>query len=85
MLTGLYQYYDYFDNRAFELGTFGVGAVMTKLKLNKSDNLYTNLHVVFDPFGGNSRVSGPDTSQLRDYEFGGVIQCLKPLLTWADG
>ncbi|MGA7722006.1 MAG: DUF3943 domain-containing protein [Ignavibacteriaceae bacterium] len=72
MLTGLYQYYDYFDNRAFELGTFGVGgAVMTKLKLNKSDNLYTNLHVVFDPFGGNSRVSGPDTSQLRDYEFGG--------------
>ena len=72
MLTGLYQYYDYFDNRAFELGTFGVGgAIITKLKLDKSDNLYTNLHVVFDPFGGNSRVSGPDTSQFREYEFGG--------------
>jgi hypothetical protein len=77
MLTGIFQYYDYYDNRAFELGTFGVGgAIITKLKLNNSDNLYTNVHIVFDPFGGNSRVSGPDTSQFRDYEFGGGAHTL---------
>ncbi|MHB8337870.1 MAG: DUF3943 domain-containing protein [Ignavibacteriaceae bacterium] len=72
MLTGLYQYWDYLDNKAFELGTFGFGGgIISKLKLNNSDNLFTNFHLVFDPFGGNSRVSGPDTSQFRDYEFGG--------------
>lgn len=72
ILEGLYQYWDYMDNRAFELGTFGFGGgLITKLKLNESDNLYTNIHLVFDPFGGNSRIGGPDTSQFRDYEFGG--------------
>ncbi len=44
MLIGGFQYYDYFDTKAFELATtaFG-GGLFTKLPLNKKTNLYTNL------------------------------------------
>ena len=77
MLIGAFQYYDYWDNKTFELGAIGFGVgVITKIpvsKLHKS-NLYTSLHLALVPFAGSSTKFGPDTSQLRDYNFGGGLE-----------
>jgi len=75
LLIGGYQYYDYWDNKAFELGTIGFGGgVICKLPISKTSNLYTKLHVVIAPFGGNATKVRSDTSQFRDYNFVGGIE-----------
>ena len=77
MLFGVYQYYDYWDNRDFELGAIGFGAgIITKLPVNKASksNLYTSVHLSAIPFSGVSTRYGPDTSQYRDYNFGSGLQ-----------
>ncbi len=77
MLIGIYQYYDYWDNTTFELGTIGLGGgIITKLPIDKISNsyLYTSLHLTLVPFAGNSTKFGPDTSQFRDYNFGDGLQ-----------
>jgi len=77
ILIGGFQYYDYWDNKTFELGTIGFGAgVLSKLPLNKTSNLYTGIHLAFVPLAGNSTHFGPDTSQLRDYNYGGGLECM---------
>ncbi|MHB1688696.1 MAG: DUF3943 domain-containing protein [Ignavibacteriaceae bacterium] len=77
MLEGLYQYYDYFDNKTFELGAIGLGGgLISKLKLNSSANLYSSFHLAIIPFAGNSKAAGPDTSQIRDYYFGGGAKAM---------
>lgn len=75
MLIGAFQYYDYWDNKSFELGAiaFGGGAFF-KLPISKNSIFYTNLHLAVIPFAGNSTRFGPDTSQLRDYDFGGGLE-----------
>jgi len=75
MLIGGFQYYDYWDNKTFELGAiaFGGGAFF-KLPLSKVSILYTNVHLGVIPFAGNSTRFGPDTSQFRDYDFGGGLE-----------
>ena len=71
ILVGGFQYYDYYDNKTFELGAVGFGGgVFSKLPLSKTSNLYTNIHLAFVPFAVNSTRFGPDTSQFRDYNFG---------------
>ena len=71
ILVGGFQYYDYYDNKTFELGAVGFGGgIFSKLPLSKTSNLYTNIHLAFIPFSGNSTRFGPDTSQFRDYNFG---------------
>jgi hypothetical protein len=71
ILVGGFQYYDYWDNTAFELGAIGFGGGMfTKLPISKTLILYTNAHLALVPFAGNSIPYGADTSQLRDYDFG---------------
>jgi len=76
-LAGIFQYYDYFDNKTFELGTVGFGGgIISKVKLGGNNNLYTNFHLALVPFAGNSRLAGPDTSQFRDYDFGGGTQAM---------
>ena len=74
MLIGLFQHYDYWDNKTFELGiiNFGGGAI-SKLPLTKNFQLYTLLHLGVVPFAGNSTRYGPDTSQFRDYNYGGGL------------
>ena len=75
ILIGGFQYYDYWDNRTFELGAIGLGGgVFSKLPIGKSGSLYTNVHVAVVPFAGNSTRFGPDTTQFRDYNFGGGIE-----------
>lgn len=73
MLIGLFQYYDYWDNKTFELGAAGFGlGVITKLPISKNSksNLYTSVHLTAIPLAGSSTRFGPDTSQFRDYNFG---------------
>lgn len=77
MLFGVYQYYDYWDNSTFELGTIGFGGgLITKLPIDKASksNLYTSIHLAIVPFAGSSTRFGPDTSQYRDYNFGGGME-----------
>ncbi len=74
ILTGAFQYFDYWDNKAFELGTIGFGGgVFSKLPIGKSSNLYTNFHVAAIPFAGNS-TARPDSSEIRDYNYGGGLE-----------
>jgi hypothetical protein len=77
LLFGLYQYYDYWDNKDFELGAIGFGSgIITKLPVHKASksNLYTSIHFAIVPFSGVSTRFGPDTSQYRDYNFGSGLE-----------
>jgi hypothetical protein len=72
MLVGLFQHMNFFDNKTFELGTIAFGpGIISKLPMSKSTSLYTNLHVGAVPFAGLSGRFGPDTTQIRDYNYGG--------------
>jgi hypothetical protein len=74
-LVGGFQYYDYWDNKKFELGSIGFGGgVISKLPLSKTSNIYTKIHLAIVPFGGNSTTVESDTSQFRDYVFGGGLE-----------
>jgi hypothetical protein len=75
LLLGAYQYYDYWDNTKFELGTIGFGGgVISKYPLSKTSNLYTSIHLALVPFGGNSTKFVIDTTQVRDYNFVGGLE-----------
>ncbi|MFA4924134.1 MAG: DUF3943 domain-containing protein, partial [Ignavibacteriaceae bacterium] len=70
MLTGLFQNMDYYDNNTFELGTIAFGpGVISNLKISKSSSLNTSLHIDLMPFGALSNRLGPDTTQVRDYDY----------------
>ena len=75
LLAGVFQYYDYWDNKTFELGAIAFGGgLFSKLPLSKKSDLYTNIHLAIVPFAGNSTHFGPDTSQFRDYNFGDGLE-----------
>jgi len=75
VLIGAFQYYDYWDSKIYELGTIGFGGgLLSKLPLSKTSNLYARIHMAVIPFAGNSTHFGPDTSQFRDYNYGGGFQ-----------
>ena len=70
MLYGAFQYYDYWDNKTFELGALGFGAgIVTKYPVSDNIIVYTSAHVAGIPLAGNSTRFGPDTSQVRDYTY----------------
>jgi hypothetical protein len=72
MLIGGFQHYDYWDNTAFELCTIAFGGGMiSKLPVGAKSNLYCDVHLGIVPLAGNSTRLGPDTSQFRDYNYGG--------------
>ncbi len=72
MLVGLFQHMNFFDNKTFELGTIAFGpGIISKLPISKGSSLYTNLHISVVPFAGLSGRFGPDTTQVRDYNYGG--------------
>lgn len=77
MLTGFFQHMNFFDNKTFELGTitFGPG-IISKLPISKSSSLYTDLHASIVPFAGLSGRYGPDTTQIRDYNYGGGTEVM---------
>ncbi|QHL85988.1 DUF3943 domain-containing protein [Nibribacter ruber] len=70
VLTGLFQYYDYWNTRNFDLGALGFGGgLFTRLPLSKQVNLYTNAHLGLIPLAGNSTRFAPDENGLRDYVY----------------
>ena len=72
MLLGGFQHYDFWDNKTFELGTIAFGpGVISKLPISANSNLYIDFHLGIVPLAGNSGQLGPDTSQFRDYNYGG--------------
>ena len=76
MLMGLFQHYDYYDNATFELGTIAIGGgIMSKYPVfSKGTYIFTNVHLGIVPLAGNSTRLGPDTSQVRDYTYGGGLE-----------
>jgi hypothetical protein len=72
ILTGGFQYYDYFDNNSFELAAIGLGfgtIARFDLKSPKKSNFFLGLHLGIVPLSGTSE--DPDTaSEVRDYNFG---------------
>ena len=85
VLYGVFQYYDYWDNKTFELGAIGFGGgLITKYPISDNVNLYTNLHASAIPLAGNSTRFGPDTSQVRDYTYNdGVEAKFETVLDWS--
>jgi hypothetical protein len=75
VMYGAFQYYDYWDNKTFELGAIGFGGgLITKYPISKTINLYTNFHLSAIPLAGNSTRYGPDTSQVRDYTYNDGVE-----------
>ncbi len=75
MLVGGFQHYDFFDNKTFEIGTVAFGpGIISKLPLSTSANLFSTIHLGIVPFGGDNMAFGPDTSQFRDYNYGGGLE-----------
>jgi hypothetical protein len=75
ILVGVFQHFDYWSNKVFELGTLGFGTgVISKIKLRRHSNLYSGLHVAAVPLAGSITRFGVDTSEFRDYPFGGGWQ-----------
>jgi hypothetical protein len=75
ILLGAFQYYDYWDNNVFELGTLGFGpGLISRIPIARHSNLYSSLHLAAVPLAGYSTRIGPDTSKFRDYNFGGGLE-----------
>jgi hypothetical protein len=74
-LIGGFQYFDYWNNSVFELGSLGFGGgIISQVKLGKNSGLYSSLHLAAVPLAGNNTGYGPDTSLYRDYNFGGGME-----------
>ena len=72
MLVGIFQHFDYWNNKVFELGSLGFGpGIISKIKFKRHSNLYSGLHFAVVPLAGNNTRVGLDTSEFRDYPFGG--------------
>ena len=72
MLIGIFQHYDYWNNKVFELGSLGFGpGIVSKIKIGNHSNLYSGLHFAGVPLAGNSTRFVLDTSEVRNYPFGG--------------
>jgi hypothetical protein len=87
MLNGLYHHYDFFDNNTFEVASFGFGpGTISKLPISKSISLYTDIFANIVPFGGLSTRFGPDTTQVRDYNYiggaQGKLDCTVNISSW---
>ena len=70
LLTGIFQHYDYWNTRNFELGALGFGGgLFSRLSLSPQINLYTNAHLGITPLAGNSTRFAPDVFGFRNYVF----------------
>ncbi|MDO3624604.1 DUF3943 domain-containing protein [Mucilaginibacter sp. BT774] len=75
VLYGAFQYYDYWDNKTFELGALGFGGgLITKYPITKTIDLFTNIHIAGVPLAGNSTRYGPDSTQVRDYTYNNGVE-----------
>jgi hypothetical protein len=74
-LIGFFQYFDYWNNKVFEIGALGFGpGIISRTTLGWNTHLYSGLHIAAVPFAGNNTRFGPDTSEFRAYNYGGGIE-----------
>ena len=72
MLGGIFQQFDYWNNKVFEIGSLGFGpGIISRLNVGRNSNLFSGLHFALVPIAGYSTRVGPDISEFRDYPFGG--------------
>ena len=72
MLGGIFQQFDYWNNKAFEIGSLGFGpGIIASLNVGGNSNLFSGLHFALVPIAGYSTRVGPDISEFRNYPFGG--------------
>ena len=75
LLFGGFQYFDYWNNKVFELGSLGFGVgLISKIPLAQNSEIYSSVHFAGVPLAGNNTSFGPDTSLFRDYNFGGGLE-----------
>jgi hypothetical protein len=75
LLIGGFQYFDYWNNKIFELGSLGFGAgLLSTIRFGKDTRLFSSIHAAVVPLAGNNTSFGPDTSLFRDYRFGGGFE-----------
>jgi hypothetical protein len=75
LMAGLFQHFDYWHNNIFEVGALGFGgSLISRMRLGKRSNLYSNVHLAVVPLAGNNTQYGPDTSEYRFYNFGGGLE-----------
>jgi hypothetical protein len=75
MLAGIFQHFDYWNNKIFELGSIGFGpGIIGRFNLGNTSHLYSSLHIAAVPLAGNSTRIEPDTSAYRDYPFSGGVE-----------
>ncbi len=75
LLLGVFQHFDYWNNTIFEVGTLGFsGGLILKTPVAKHSNIYSAFHLGIVPLAGNNTQYGPDTSEIRHYNFGGGFQ-----------
>lgn len=75
LLGGLFQHFDYWHNNIFEVGSMGFGGgLISKMPLGEKSNIYSNIHLAVVPLAGNNTQFGPDTSDYRQYNFGGGLE-----------
>ncbi len=74
-LLGGFQYFDYWNNRVFEVGSLGFGVgLIARNRVSQNSVLFSSLHFAAVPLAGTNTSFGPDTSLLRDYHFGGGFE-----------
>jgi hypothetical protein len=75
LLVGLFQHYDYWRNSIFQVASLGFGGgLIANTPVAKHSNIYSTFHVAVVPLAGNNTQFGPDTSEIRHYNFGGGLQ-----------
>jgi len=75
MLFGLLQHFDYWNNNVFELGSLGFGpSLLSRIDLAPQTKIYSGIHFAVVPLAGNNTRITPDTSEFRDYNFGGGFE-----------
>jgi hypothetical protein len=70
MLFGVFQHYDYWDSKLFELGTIGFGGgVLHRLEVSKTTNIVSQVHLGIVPLAG---ISSPYADiEERNYNYSG--------------
>jgi Domain of unknown function (DUF3943) len=73
-LLGIFHHYDYYENKAYEIGaiTFGVG-LLKRTKTSESSNLLYSIHLGIVPLGASKSAYIDTTGQERNYSFNGGL------------
>jgi hypothetical protein len=75
LLAGIFQHFDYWNNKVFELGTIGLGpGLLSRFSFGRNTKLYSGLHFAAVPLAGSNTRFGPEDSPFRDYNFGGGFE-----------